>query len=329
MLKPVRLSRNLTIDQSLFSFLSHNGHNLITNLITNIETNPEVGYVCAGDKGDNVTFLPMTKFQIDSDFDPWNKKSGRTSMKIGRFIKKLIPDKYFEKYQIKNHHVEDFVNLYKSWFEPVSYTLKVVEGGEIKKWYDEENYATVDGLQLGTLWKSCMRYKARLKFLDLYTENPNCKMLVMLVNQNGREVLRARALLWSNVKVSSSSSLEILPDNISIMDRIYSLHDSDVLLFKKWAEENGYIPKWEQNAKSHLFFDLKNQPIKIKCELNLKKTNFRFYPYLDTFPYFNWGNKQLSNDEYEFNWDYKLIQATGGLEPERNEEEDEYQEDEW
>jgi hypothetical protein len=328
MLKPVRLSRNLTVDQSLFSFLSQNGHNLITNLITNIETNPEVGYVSPGDKGDNITFLPMTKFQDHSDFDPWGKKSGRTSMKVGRFIKKLIPERYLERYDIKNHHIEDFVNLFKSWFEPVLYTLKIVEGEEIKKWYDEENYATVDGLQFGTLWKSCMRYKSRLKFLDLYSENKNCKMLVMLVNQNGREVLRSRALLWHDVKVTKSAD-DTIPESINIMDRIYSTHDSDILLFKKWAEENGYIPKWEQNAKSHLFFDLKNQPVKIKCELNLEKTKFKYYPYLDTFPYFNWGSKLISNDEYEFNWDYKLIQATGGLEPERTEDEDEYQDDTW
>jgi len=329
MLKPVRLSRNLTVDQSLFSFFSHNGHNLITNLILNIETNPEIGYVSPGEKGDNVTFLPMVKFQTISEFDPWGKKSGRTSMKIGRFIKKLIPEKYIERFDIKNHHIEDFVNLYKSWFEPVPYTLKVVEGDEIKKWYDEENYATVEGIQCGTLWKSCMRYKARLKFLDLYTENPNCKMLVMLINQGGSEVVRSRALLWSDVKVSTSPIKDTLPETINIMDRIYSTHDSDILLFKKWAEENGYIPKWEQNAKSHLFFDIKNQPVKIKCELDLEKTRFRYYPYLDTFPYFNWGNKRISNDEYEFSWDYKLIQSTGGLEPERQEEDEHQEDDAW
>ena len=172
-----------------------------------------------------------------------------------------------------------------------------------------------------------MRYKARLKFLDLYTENPNCKMLVMLIDQDGREVLRSRALLWIDVKVTKSPIEDTLPDAINIMDRIYSTHDSDVLLFKKWAEENGYIPKWEQNAKSHLFFDVKNQPVKIKCELDLKKTRFGYYPYLDTFPFFNFGKKQISNDEYEFIWDYKLIQATGGLEPERQEEENQEDED--
>jgi hypothetical protein len=312
----------------MFNFFSNNGHHVVTNLILNLDTNPDIGYVGIGEKGDNVTFLPMSKFKSETEFDPWSKKSGRQSMKIGRFIKKLIPEKYFEKYQVSNYHVEVFVNSWKSWFEPVEYTLKVVEGDEIKHWYHEDNYATVEGAQLGTLWKSCMRYRARLKFLDLYTSNPNCKMLVMIINQRGREVVRSRALLWDNVTVSKSYTEDIMSETVNIMDRIYSTHDSDVILFKKWAEENGYIPKWEQNAKSHLFFDIKNQPVKIKCFIDLKSSNFSYYPYLDTFPYLNYGSKQISNDEYGFSWDYKLIQATGGLEPERTEEEDE-QEDTW
>jgi hypothetical protein len=326
MSKPVRLNKYLTVDQDVFKFFSNNGHHIITNLITSLDTNPDVNFVSIGDKGDNISFLPMSKFKPDSEYDVWEKKSGRTSMKIGRFLKKLIPEIYLERYEIKNHHIEDFVNSWKSWFEPVPYTLKVVEGSEIKYWYDESNYSTVDGLQYGTLWKSCMRYKERLKFLDLYSKNPNCKMLVMLVNQNGREVLRSRALLWDNVIVDKSNSLDNISDTIKIMDRIYSTHDSDVVLFKKWAEENGYLPKWEQNAKSHLFFDVKNQPIKIKCSVKLDKSVFSFYPYLDTFPFFNYRDREISNDEYGFSWDYKLVQATGGLEPERTED-DEYQED--
>jgi hypothetical protein len=328
MSKPVRLNKYLTVDQDVFKFFSNNGHHMITNLITNLDTNPDVNFVSIGDKGDNVTFLPMSKFKYDSGLDVWEKKSGRTSMKIGRFLKKLIPEVYLERYEIKNHHIEDFVNSWKSWFEPVSYTLRVIEGVEIKDWYDESNYATVEGLQYGTLWKSCMRYKERLKFLDLYTKNPNCKMLVMLINQNGREVLRSRALLWENVIVDKLNSGENIPDSIKIMDRIYSTHDSDVTLFKKWAEENGYLPKWEQNAKSHLFFDVKNQPIKIKCSIKLDKSVFSFYPYLDTFPFFNYRDREISNDEYGFSWDYKLIQATGGLEPERQEEE-QHEDEDW
>ena len=32
-----------------------------------------------------------------------------------------------------------FVNIYKSWFDPSNFILKVVEGEEIRKWYNESN----------------------------------------------------------------------------------------------------------------------------------------------------------------------------------------------
>jgi hypothetical protein len=163
----------------------------------------------------------------------------------------------------------------------------------------------------------------------MYSKNPNCKMLVMIIDQDDRQVVRSRSLLWDNVSVVKSYSEEPMPDTINVMDRIYSTHDSDVALFKKWADENGYIAKWEQNAKSHLFFDIKNQPVKVKCKIDLDASKLSYYPYLDTFPYFNYGTGVISNDEYNFNWDYKLIQATGGLEPERQQEEEHQEDEDW
>jgi hypothetical protein len=328
MLKPVRLNKNLTVDKTIFDFLSNNGDHFISAIILNIDTNSDIGYIGAGDSGDNVTYLPMSKFKDCPEFNPWEKKSGRQSAKIGRFIKKLISKEHFETFKISNTHLESFVNAWKSWFEKVDYVLKVVSGDEIRFWYDESNYAKVNGCQTGTLWKSCMRHRARLSFLDLYTKNPNCKMLVMIINQDGREVVRSRALLWSDVKVSKSYSEDFTPDVVNIMDRIYTTHDSDVTLFKKWADESGYIPKWEQNSKSHLFFDIKSQPVKIKCIIDLPFSKFEYYPYLDTFPYFNSNNKQISNDPYSFKWEYILVQSTGGLEPEEVEDTDD-QEVDW
>ena len=53
----------------------------------------------------------------------------------------------------------------------------------------------------------------------------------------------------------------------------------------------------------------------------MDKSKFSYYPYLDTFPYFNYSEGVISNDEYSFNWDYKLIQADGTLERQEQEEE--------
>ena len=150
----------------------------------------------------------------------------------------------------------------------------------------------------------------------------------MLQQQNNEWLVRSRALLWEDVQVTKDFS-GTLPDKIKVMDRIYSVFDSDINTFKKWAFENGYIPKFEQNAKSHQFFDIKGEVVRISCVADLNNAHFGSYPYLDTFPYFNLGKKEVSNDEYKFNWDYKLVQADGTLERETQEEENENNDEDW
>lgn len=316
MQKTVRINRNLTISQDFFTFLTNStDYNPIISVLVSNSTNPEVNFVKEGSKPDEISFLPITKNKNDFLFDPWDKKNGRVSMKIGRFVRKIVLEETMKNYEITDQHIEEFVNLYKSWFEPIPYQLKIVSGEELRNWYNQSNYALDRNQQNGSLWKSCMRYQERLKFLDLYVKNTNCKMLVMLVEQNNREVLRSRALLWDDVEVLESNT-ELGTQKINVMDRIYSTHDSDIYLYKKWAEDNGYIPKWEQNVKSHLFFDIKKEPVKISCKVKLENTKFEYYPYLDTFNLINLNEKFISNCRYSVYWDFKLTQFDGNLEPE-------------
>lgn len=326
MRKSVQLSRTLYVDDSFFQFLLNNPCS-ISNLFFNIELNKDINYIASTEFQDKASYLPKSKWVDSSHFDPYDKGIGRVQLKIGRLINKILPVDILEKYDITKQEIENFVNLYKSWFDPTKFVFKVVEGEEIRYWYNENNYYAPNDNQTGSLWNSCMRYQNRLKFLDLYCKNPNVKMLVMLREDNGTLKLRSRALLWEKVEVMKSF-VDTLPDEIKIMDRIYYVFDSDVNTFKKWAFENGYIPKFEQNAKTHQFFDIKGQVVRIKCKVQLDKSKFGYYPYLDTFPYFNYSDGELCNDEYG-SWDYKLVQATGGLEPERSEEEDEHQDDTW
>jgi hypothetical protein len=69
MLKPVRLSKYLTVDHSLFNFFSNHGHHMITNILLNVDTNPEIGYVMSGENGDDISFLPMKKFKDEKDLE--------------------------------------------------------------------------------------------------------------------------------------------------------------------------------------------------------------------------------------------------------------------
>jgi len=313
MRKSIQLTRKLIVDQEFFQFLLNNSC-VISNLFINLDIDNQISFIAPTQFSDKISFLPLEKHKdMDSETDPFSHGIGRVTLKIGRFINKFIPSETMEKFGISKSDIESFVNLYKSWFDTSKFIFKIVESEEIRHWYNESNYFCPNGSQIGSLWNSCMRYQKRLKFLDLYCKNDDVKMLVMLQDEDGKLKLRSRALLWDNVTVHKDYSSD-LPDKIKVMDRIYSVFDSDVVTFKKWAYDNGYIPKFEQNAKSHQFFDLKSEVVRIKCSVNLKNFRLDYYPYLDTFPYFNWHTGVISNDEYSSDWEYKLVQADGSLE---------------
>jgi hypothetical protein len=241
-------------------------------------------------------------------------------MKVGRLIQKLFPPELIKQFINSESDIEKFVNYFKSHFDESNKDFRIVEGEEIKKWYHENSYLMPSGNCYGTLWNSCMRYQDRQKFLNLYTTNPQFKMLVMTQKDRyGEDKVRARALLVEAETTDDS----YLPKGtkVKVMDRIYSVYDSDVITFKTWAKENGYISKYEQTAKSKIFFttiDDENKYISLK--LKLDNPHLNYYPYLDTFSYFRWDKGEFFNNP-EIRHDYILVQANGRLEAERNEDE--------
>ena len=313
----VRIHDNLVVDKEFFDFITNCNHIICRILIYGtINDDCDINYISTSNKVDMISYLPNSK--VKDGVDPFESTS-RVIMRVGRLVSKIIPKHYYTSQGINDSTIEEFVNMYKSWFDRDNYTFKVVDGDEIAYWYNADNYSTPT---VGTLWNSCMRYEDRLKYLDLYPKN-GVKMLILL---NSSNKLRGRALLWDKVSVSNSSTTE-LPSEIKVMDRIYTIFDSDVNLFKRWAEDNGYVPKWHQNSKSHQIFDVKGVPVVANCSLKLDNFNLKYYPYLDTFPFFNKSGGVLYNSEFNI-WDYKLVQANGALEREHHDE-DEFHEDEF
>lgn len=270
---------------------------------------------------DTLSYLPTKKYsaiQNDQSKDPFGDGVGRQTIKVGRFIKKFLAETAFQEFGIKDSDVEKFVNLYKSYFNYDPEKLKIVEGKDVKKYYLEDNYFEPSGHKYGTLWNSCMRQKERNKFMNLYVLN-DVKMLVLFSDDNK---VRARALLWEGVKEFDSD------ETYKFMDRIYTVYEHDVDVFKKWAKENGYITKWEQNAKSELYVDIDGEPVRKHLYIMLEKHIISWYPYLDTFKYYNCIKGRFSNSQ-SFNFDYTLVQSSGRVEREedREPEEDWYDEE--
>ena len=263
---------------------------------------------------DSLSYLPIKKYsaiQNDQTKDPFGDGVGRQPIKIGRFLRKFLSENAFQEFGIKDSDVEKFVNFYKSYFNYDPDKLKIVEGEDVKKYYLEDNYFKPGGYQYGTLWNSCMRQSERNKFMNLYVLN-DVKMLVLFAEDG---TVRARALLWEGVKEFDSDK------TYKFMDRIYSVYDHDVDVFKKWAIENGYLTKWEQNAKSELYIDIDGEPVRKHLYVILEKHNLSWYPYLDTFKYYDTWKGRFSNSQ-NYNYDYTLVQSSGLVEREQEPEEE-------
>ena len=296
---------NLIFDKSLQEFFQFANRNFIISQI-----------ICSGDIGnhlkdegnylavvpgeyDTISFLPKSK--IDKVEDPWTQC--RVKIKIGRFIKKFFSEFSITNWKIDDSEIEKFVNTYKSYFSSDSSNLKIIESGDISKYYLQDNYYSYNGSTYGTLWNSCMRQSDRNKFMKLYDINPNIKLLVLLSDD---DKVKARALLWESGLVDKNGK------EWKVMDRIYTYFDHDVDVFKKWADENGYIYKWEQNAKSELYFNVDGKKKTLRLKVNLNCEGLDYFPYLDTFKYYNVDDSQFSNND-RYDYDYILVSSRGYL----------------
>jgi hypothetical protein len=275
--------------------------------------NDEGNYIKrSSDEIDVVSFLPKSKYEKVED----NWENGRVKIKIGRFVKKFLTEFSFKNFKVTDALIEKFVNLYKSYFSRDISKLKIVEGNDILKYYLEDNYHTLNGGRAGSLWNSCMRQRERNKFMTLYAKNSDkVKMLVFFSDD---DKVRARALLWEGVKDHKDSTKEY-----KFMDRIYYYYDHDINFFKDWAKENGYLCKWEQSAKTEMLFDDgTGSPVRKQLYVMLDEHNLSYYPYLDTFKFFNFEKGRFSNSD-SYNFDYILVQSSGAVEREREPDEDE------
>ena len=98
------------------------------------------------------------------------------------------------------------------------------------------------------------------------------------------------------------------------MDRIYTISDEEFAFqFKKWATDNGYLYKSEQNWYNTLNFENLSTPKKeLKISIKLDEFSFSRYPYVDTFKFFDKENGILQNYMEGYNKKFKTLCASDG-----------------
>lgn len=305
MSKSIKINDTLEVSSNFFNFIV-SYENKISNLILNYTTIESINYI---DIFDNqmISFISNSKLKKNYIIDDYYDNNHRSIMKIGRIVSKLIPKNVMNSY-VSNSDVENFVNLYKSHFDNISKELLLVEGNDIKKYYNEENYYELDlsnntFVRNGTLWKSCLRYDHRMNHLDLFVNN-DFKLLVLLHNNK----VLGRSLIYNAIDKYDNSE-------IFIMDRIYTFFDSDVNIFKRYAIDNNMIFKYEQTSRIYdEFSNTMNNESLIFKQIYKKLSYYEFdkYPYMDTLKYLNSDEGVLYNFESD-NVDKMMCSAEGIL----------------
>lgn len=217
-----------------------------------------------------ISYMTQDRMSIVNPEEYWTS-SRRFQTKPGVFISKIFKN-------ISAKEVEKFSNLYKSHVSKPKFTFKIVCGESIREYYHYLSYVN----DRGSLGVSCMKHDSCQDYLNIYVDNRDtAKMLVMLNDYGG---LMGRALLWDF-------------ESYKIMDRIYTSSDEQLTFyFKRWASENGYLHKSDQNWFNTLFFEQvgqKKQELKLKVKL--KFNGYRTYPYMDTFKFIDIDSGDLYN----------------------------------
>jgi len=184
-------------------------------------------------------------------------KKERNELRIGKIINKLFPKKYSDK------QIEEFVNLVKGTLEKQTEKFLIVEGDEIAFWYKEENYKE----SKGSLGQSCMRGNSE-RIFKIYTENPEVCRMVILVED---DKLLGRSLLWKLNSISGDSNVDEIK---YLMDRQYTINDSDVNKFREFANKNGFAYKSSNSMGSYKPITFNGGNFHVEMTVKVKNKNY-------------------------------------------------------
>ena len=241
-----------------------------------------------------------------SDFDDsgiW--KTSRNPIRIGRLVRPLLRTAGIT---VTDREVEEFTNMWKATYDFAADVLKqfdIVKGNTIAKWYYYDNY--VDGG--GTLNNSCMA-EVDSDYFEIYTSNPQVSLVILYDDsgqvQEGKYTstkIKGRAILWD---------AEINGQKEMFMDRIYTTHDSDVDLFKQFAQKNGWFYKDSQSMTPREY--ITNGVSKSRPEIIVKVDNAdcEYYPYIDTVCFCYMDSNELRNTQDDDDDSMRVLRSTEG-----------------
>ena len=247
------------------------------------------------DKVDMVSFTMNNKIPEDWDSDddagmPYSM--GRSEMKIGKLVRYIINAintgssvttfRKKGKLTITDSELEAFVNAYKASESSSNWEFRLVKGEEIAKYYNSGKYSS----DKGSLGNSCMAEKGKKTF-KIYTQNETKVQLLILVDKETDKIC-GRALVWKLKKSPCEAKF--------FMDRVYANNDSDVVKFKKFANEKGFLYKKTMNSHTRENVDFVYGGKDIYGEITAKLDgDVDKAPFVDTLCFLNKQQTTVSN----------------------------------
>jgi hypothetical protein len=236
-------------------------------------------YAYLGIEDELITFATkeqISKFYAGEDLDYYENDETLTNIAVSTInLSKIKPGRLVKKLtnQFSDTQIEKFVNNLKAFLKLRQDTsrFQIVEGEEIRKYYSTSTYQS----EIGQLGKSCMRHQECQEFFNFYVENSDiCKMLILRGINTDKIV--GRALLWKT-------------NHGLYLDRVYTIVDSDLILFEEYAKQLGC--KWTY----HKLYCSDNEKW-VELKIKPKKLDFDKFPYLDTFQHYYPDRKMLTSE---------------------------------
>ena len=149
-----------------------------------------------------------------------------------------------------------------------------------------------------------MRHDHCKDYFDFYTSNTDVVSMVILYSNKKENIISGRALLWN------------LSDNKKLLDRIYTSVDSDKNLFINLAKKNGWLYKKTQSYDEKIIMTPDGEETNLIDRIFINKKKYDYFPYLDTFYFFDRKNFYITNDinEYKNNKNIIMLRSIHGKE---------------
>jgi hypothetical protein len=264
-----------------------------------------VDYLSISEADSNkISYLNCDRIGSINENDYWSSGK-RYHISPGKIISKLF-DKTIINF-LTPKDVEIFSNVYRSCQVENKVKFEVVKGDDIKYYYHQRSYNTnINGDSCGSLGGSCMKHDRCQDYFSIYIDNKEVSLLCLLDKNNNS--LIGRALLWD----IEAENLNSEKSTYKVMDRIYTTNDDFYAsMFKNWAKTNEYYYKQEQNFSNSVWFEKDGKKVDLYLSVNLN-TNYKYFPYLDTFKFIDVNNSTLYNYPVDGVFNLKIMNSTEG-----------------